>query len=116
MNVENLFASLMPDILKELLQERGLANENDEEIDAGITCIGVLSSLGCRNFMENLLPLISHSHDFESHSILKESDFKVSSPRFALSIDLNQKRQMMNPRFNESESLDEYSSTKSSLL
>ena len=115
-NVEKLFASLMPDILKELLQERGLANENDEEVDAGITCIGVLSSLGCRNFMENLLPLISHSHDFESHSILKESDFKVSSPRFALSIDLNQKRQMMNPRFNESESLDEYSSTKSSLL
>ena len=78
-DIKKLFVSFMPEMLKKLLGESGIANSNIGNVEAATHSIGVISSLHCENFMQCLLPLVLAVDDFESHSNLKESDFKVCS-------------------------------------
>ncbi|UPQ98417.1 ARM repeat domain-containing protein [Chloropicon primus] len=76
-SAEDLINENMQGILEGLLGEKGLRNESVDEIEAAINGVAELSTLSCGSFMENLLPAISAIDDFDTHSTLKESDFKV---------------------------------------
>jgi HEAT repeat protein len=77
LDVKNVFVSSMPEILQELFGNDGLANQSKTEVQAAINSIGIISGLNCPNYIEHLMPLLSGISEFELHSNLKDSDFKI---------------------------------------
>lgn len=75
--VKGLLDRLMPEILKEVFGDRGLGNEEEDEVEAAINCVGELSTLGCESFMGSLMSIVGAVEDFETHSTLKDLDFKI---------------------------------------
>ena len=75
--VKGLLDRLMPEILKEVFGDRGCGNEEEDEVEAAINCVGELSTLGCESFMGSLMSIVGAVEDFETHSTLKDLDFKI---------------------------------------